>query len=57
MANGSEKHIYCITEVTKRKNLTDIDTCGRVLKENSNRYLGQVSKFNDSPAFISENKK
>lgn len=52
--------LYCITGAAKRKNLTDMEICGRILKENSNRSLRQISEFNTSPSFemtISEYKK
>ncbi len=55
-----QNDLYCITEAAKRKNLTDTEICGRILKENSNRSLMQLSGFNTSQSFemtVSEYKK
>lgn len=60
LSGHMKSDLYCIAESAKKKNLTDLEICGRILKENSNKSIGEISKFNTSPSFemtVSEYKK
>lgn len=60
LSDNMKRDLYCIAKAAEKKNLTDTEICGRILKENSNRSLRKISEFNVSPSFemtVSEYKK